>query len=202
MREHHPDIAFERYADDVICHCRSEAQATSLRRALEVRLGACKLELHPDKTKIVYCKDANRRGRYPQQRFDFLGYTFRTRSSMNRNGQRFVSFTPAVSDEAAKAMRLRMRRWKLHRHNDLALAEIAQWARPVLLGWVRYYGRFRPSALRDALRTLDNFLVRWARRKYKKLRHHCLRAWAWLHRVKARQPTLFPHWGPASAVGQ
>jgi len=202
MQEHHPDIPFERYADDVICHCRSEAQATSLRRALEVRLGACKLELHPDKTKIVYCKDANRRGAYPQQRFDFLGFTFRPRKAMNRNGELFVSYAPAVSETAAKAMRLRIRRWKLHHHNDLELVEVAQWARPVLLGWVRYYGRFRPSALRGALRTLDHFLVRWAQRKYKRLRGRTMQAWDWLRRIKARQPTLFAHWGLESTVGR
>src|SRR5690606_12597640 len=105
MQEHHPGIRFERYADDVICHCRSEAQANSLRQALEARLEACKLELHSDKTKIVYCKDANRRGSYPEHRFDFLGYTFRPRQSMNRKGKLFTSFAPAVSNASAKAMR-------------------------------------------------------------------------------------------------
>lgn len=114
MQEHHPSILFERYADDVVCHCRSESEALALRHALEGRLAACKLELHPDKTKIVYCKDANRRGNYPQQRFDFLGYTFRPRTAMNRSGELFVSFSPAVSEKAAKAMRMKIRRWKLH----------------------------------------------------------------------------------------
>ena len=202
MRENHPNIPFERYADDVICHCRSEAQVRSLREALEVRFAACKLELHPQKTKIVYCKDANRRGSYPDQRFDFLGYTFRPRRSMNRDGKLFVSFAPAVSDRAARAMRQTMRRWKLHHRNDLVLGEIAQWTRPVLLGWVRYYGRFQPSALRGALRTLDPFIVRWAQRKYKRLRGHPMRAWDWLRRLQASQPALFAHWVPASAVGR
>lgn len=202
MQEHHPGIPFERYADDVICHCRSEAQASSLRRALEVRLGACKLELHPDKTKIVYCKDANRRGSYPEQRFDFLGYTFRPRPSMNRNGKLFISFAPAVSNAAAKAMRERVRRWKLHLRNDLALADLAQWTRPMLLGWVRYYGHFYPSALGRALRTVNRFLIRWAQRKYKRLRGHQMRAWDWLNRLQARQPGLFPHWHLADTVGR
>lgn len=105
MKENNPDIPFERYADDVICHCRSEAQARSLRQALEARLAMCKLELHPQKTKIVYCKDTNRLNSHPEQRFDFLGFTFRPRQSMNRTGNLFVSFSPAVSDKAAKAMR-------------------------------------------------------------------------------------------------
>src|SRR5665213_1375 len=150
MKENHSNIPFERYADDVICHCRSEAQASSLRQALEARLAACKLELHPQKTKIVYCKDANRLDNHSEQRFDFLGFTFRPRQSMNRAGRLFVSFSPAISDKAAKAMRETVRRWKVHHRGDLALEKIARWTRPMLLGWVHYYGRFHRSALRGA----------------------------------------------------
>lgn len=202
MQEHHSDIPFERYADDAICHCRDQAQAHSLRAALDARLAACKLELHPQKTQIVYCKDANRTGDHPAQRFDFLGYTFRPRRSMNRNGKLFVSFAPAISDKAAKAIRQSMRRWKLHHRNDLALADIARWTRPFLLGWIRYYGRFHRSALRGALRTLDSFIVRWAQRKYKRLRGHTMQAWDWLRGLQARQPALFAHWITEAAVGR
>lgn len=202
MQEHYREIPFERYADDVICHCNSEAQARSLRGSLGVRFAECKLELHPEKTKIVYCKDANRQGRYPNHRFDFLGYTFRPRSAVNREGRLFVSFAPAVSDKAAKSMRHRMRRWRLHRRNDLSLEDIAEWTRPVLLGWIRYYGRFHPSALRCALRTLDHFIVRWARRKYKRFRRCTMRVWEWLRQLKARQPNLFVHWRPETVVGR
>lgn len=202
MQEHYPELPFERYADDIVCHCRSEAQARALREVLEARFEACKLELHPQKTKIVYCKDANRRGKYPNQQFDFLGYTFRPRSAKNRNGELFVSFAPAVSDKAAKSLRQRIRRWRLHRRNDLALEDLAQWTRPVLAGWVRYYGRFHPSVLCGALRTLDKFLVRWVQRKYRRLRNHYLQAWDWLRRVKARRPRLFAHWISEVAVGR
>jgi group II intron reverse transcriptase/maturase len=186
MKENHSDIPFERYADDIICHCRSEAQASSLRQALEARLTACRLELHPQKTKIVYCKDANRPDNQSEQRFDFLGFTFRPRESMNRTGRLFVSFSPAISDKAAKAIRETVRRWKLHHRGDLALEKIAQWARPVLLGWVRYYGRFHRSA----------------QRKYKRLRGHTKRAWDWLRGVKSRQPDLFAHWLIGAPVGR
>lgn len=202
MRRTYPGIVFERYADDVICHCRSEAQALELKQALEARLAECRLQLHPQKTKIVYCKDANRRGSYPVQQFDFLGYTFRPRRSKNRAGRLFVSFAPAVSSKAAKAMRQRVRGWRVHRRTDLALDELAQWIQPVVRGWVQYYARFYPSALRTALRTLDSFLVRWAQRKYKRLRGHTKRAWGWLMSVRARQPRLFAHWVPVSAVGR
>jgi group II intron reverse transcriptase/maturase len=202
MKRTYPEIVFERYADDVICHCRSEAQALELKQALEARFAECKLQLHPQKTKIVYCKDANRRGSYSVQQFDFLGYTFRPRRSKNRAGRLFVSFAPAVSSKAAKAMRQRVRGWRVHRRTDLALDEIAQWIQPVVRGWVQYYARFYPSALRTALRTLDSFLVRWAQRKYKRLRGHTKRAWGWLMSLRARQPRLFAHWVPQSAVGR
>jgi len=200
MSRKHPDIPFERYADDVICHCRSETQARLLREALEVRLATCKLELHPQKTKIVYCKDANRRGSYPAHEFDFLGYTFRPRRSKNRSGRLFTSFAPAVSNKAAKAMRQRMRGWRIQRRTDLDLDDIAQQIQPVVRGWVQYYAKFYPSALRCALRTLDHFLVRWAQRKYKRLRGHTKRTWGWLKSIRARQPDLFAHWVPVSTV--
>lgn len=202
MAAQYAGIPFERYADDIICHCRNEAQARALRDALGQRLRQWHLELHPHKTKIVYCKDANRRGRYHEQRFDFLGYTFRPRSSKNRTGQLFVSFAPAVSDKAATVIRHRIRRWRLHHRSDLALEEIARWTRPMVMGWAQYYGRFHASALRHAFRTLDTFLVRWAQRKYKRLRAHKAKAWHWLWRVYARQPALFAHWSMESAVGR
>ncbi|MCB2218197.1 MAG: group II intron reverse transcriptase/maturase [Desulfobulbaceae bacterium] len=202
LQKYHPETPFERYADDVICHCRSEKEAVALRHALEGRLGACKLELHPGKTKIVYCKDTNRRGTYPIHKFDFLGFTFRPRRAMNSKGKLFVSFSPAVSDKAAKAMRVQIRRWRLHRHNDLELAEVACWTRPKVLGWVRYYGRFQPSALLAALRTIDKFLVRWAQRKYKTFRGRTLKVWDWLRRMRAEQPELFPHWAVGRLAGR
>src|SRR5438874_2735469 len=199
MRREYPDILFERYADDAICHCRSEAQALELRQALEKRFADCKLQLHPQKTKVVYCKDANRPGHYPEQSFDFLGYTFRPRLASNRHGERFVAFIPAVSKQAVKKMRLSVRRWRMHRRNDLELAQIAAWVRPVLTGWVRYFGRFYPSKLQEELRTIDAFIVRWAIRKYKRFRGQTMAIWDWLRSLKRRDPALFAHWtlGPA-----
>lgn len=200
MRRKHPDIPFERYADDAICHCRSEARARDLRQALELRFAECELRLHPEKTKIVYCKDANRSGDYPEQSFDFLGYTFRPRMANNHHGERFVAFLPAVSKKAGKRMRLGVRRWRLHRRSDLSLEDVAVWVRPVLTGWVRYYGRFYPSKLREELRTIDAYIVRWAARKYKRFKGHTLATWDWLRSLKRRSPRLFAHWalGPAA----
>jgi RNA-directed DNA polymerase len=200
MRREYPDILFERYADDAICHCRSEAQALELRQALEKRFADCKLQLHPQKTKVVYCNDANRPGHYPEQSFDFLGYTFRPRVASNHHGERLVAFIPAVSKQAGKKMRLSVRRWRMHRRNDLELAQIAAWVRPVLTGWVRYFGRFYPSKLQEELRTIDAFIVRWAIRKYKRFRGHTMAIWDWLRSLKRRDPALFAHWSLGPAV--
>jgi RNA-directed DNA polymerase len=201
MDREFPDIPFERYADDAICHCRTEAQALELHQALKQRFAECHLQLHPQKTRIVYCKDANRIGTYPVRSFDFLGFTFRPRLAKNRNGKRFVSFIPAVSKTAGKRMRQSVRRWRLHFRSDLDLEAIAKWVRPVLSGWVRYYGRFYPSKLRDELRTIDVFIVRWAARKYKRFRGHTKATWEWLSSLRRRNPTLFAHWTLGATAG-
>jgi RNA-directed DNA polymerase len=194
MQRKYPHIPFERYADDAICHCASEAQALELRQALEQRFAACGLRLNPQKTKVVYCKDANRPGAYPERSFDFLGYTFRPRMASGRSRRRFVSFIPAVSDRAAKRMRQEVRRWRLHLRSDLELDDIAGWVRPILVGWVRYYGRFYPSRLREQLRTIDAFIVRWVSRKYRRFRGHTVMIWDWLRSLRRRNPNLFAHW--------
>jgi RNA-directed DNA polymerase len=146
MQREYPTIPFERYADDAICHCASEAQALELRQALDQRFAVCWLRLHPEKTKIVYCKDANRPGGGPERSFDFLGYTFRSRAAVGRNQKRFVSFIPAVSDKAAKRIRLEVRRRRLHLRSDLELDEIAGWTRPFLSGWCATTGGFTPRS--------------------------------------------------------
>ncbi|MFC4523823.1 reverse transcriptase domain-containing protein [Cupriavidus pinatubonensis] len=202
MQKHHPDVPFARYADDVICHCKSEAQARLLKQGLETRLAECKLDLHPEKTKIVYCKQANRHASYPLCQFDFLGYTFRPRSVRSQGGKLSVGFVPAVSNKAAKAMRQEMRRRSVLHRYDLSLTELADRTRPTLRGWIQYYGRFYRSALAQVLLAVDAALVRWAQRKYKPLRGRKRRAAAWLRDIKSRQPGLFAHWAVETTVGR
>jgi RNA-directed DNA polymerase len=194
MRLTYPAIPFERYADDVIVHCQSEQQAQAVKRAIEARLAQCKLELHPDKTKIVYCKDDNRRGSYPNEEFTFLGYTFRPRLSKNRRGQYFVNFSPALSKQAAAKIRREIKSWRLHLHSDKALDDLAQLWNPVLRGWINYYGRFYRSALRPVFRQFNHSLSRWAMRKFKRLHRRQRRAQYWLGRVAQREPRMFVHW--------
>jgi len=194
MQRHYPHIPFERYADDGLCHCRSLDEAEDLKTALQRRFAECQLELHPEKTKIVYCKDDDRYGEYPCTSFDFLGYTFRPRRSKNRRGKYFINFSPAISNRAAKAIRREIRRWKLPLRSDKDLEDLARMFRARIQGWINYYGAFYKSALYPTLQHLDRKLARWATRKFKRLRRHRRRAEQWLRQIAQRQLGLFPHW--------
>lgn len=194
MAKYHPNIKFERYADDILCHCVSEAQAQWLRRVLERRFAECGLKLHPQKTKIVYCKDEDRRGHYPNEQFDYLGYTFRARRSKNRWGSYFVNFSPAISNAAAKDIRQTIRDWQLGCRVDKRIDDLARMFNPMIRGWITYYGRYYKSALYPTLRYLDQRLARWARAKYKRLKRHRRRSEHWLRRVARRDRRLFAHW--------
>ena len=194
MRRNFGQIPFERYADDIVVHCRSEKQARMIKAAIEKRLNQCRLELHPGKTKIVYCKDASRKGNYPYEKFDFLGYTFRPRLAKDRHGGFFVSFLPAASTAAAKAMRKTIRNWRVHRMTDKSIKDLASMFNPVVRGWINYYGQFYKSALYRTLNQLNGALQRWAMRKYKKLRRRRRRAFYWLGRIARKKPYLFAHW--------
>jgi RNA-directed DNA polymerase len=204
MRRNHRWKPFERYADDIVVHCKTEWQARHIRESIEERLAECGLELHPEKTRIVYCKDARRRERYPNVQFDFLGFSFQPRRVKSRMGRFTVGFTPAVSRKAAKAMRNIIRSWHLHRRTEISLEELSQRVNPTLRGWVHYYGSYYRSALSRALVPLDYILVRWAMWKYKRLRGHIRRAASWLRRLRKRVPYLFAHWQMARkpAAGQ
>jgi group II intron reverse transcriptase/maturase len=194
MKRQYPQIPFERYADDGICHCRSKAEAERLRVAIEKRFAECGLELNLQKTKIVYCKEDGRRGNYPEQKFDFLGFTFQPRRAKNRKGNLFVGFMPAISNKAKKSICDTMRRWKMHRQTDKSLDDLARVVNPVVRGWINYYGSFYKSALYRTFQPLNNILVQWASRKYKRLRGYDQRANQWLQGVMHRQPKLFAHW--------
>jgi group II intron reverse transcriptase/maturase len=194
MRRNYPGIPFERYADDAICHCRSGDQAQALRASLEKRFAECGLRLHPEKTKIVYCKDDDRRGDYPNQKFDFLGYTFRPRLSRRWRGSFGVSFSPAASDKALKTIRQTVRSWTLHERSDKSLDDLARMFNSHIRGWINYYGRYYKSALYPTLRHIDRILARWAHRKFKSLRRHRRQTAHWIARVARRQPSLFAHW--------
>ena len=194
MRRNFPGIPFERYADDSICHCQTERQAELLKKAIQERFTNCGLELNESKTRIVYCKDYKRKIVYGSISFDFLGYTFRPRSVKRRDGKCFTGFTPAISNKAVKRIGERLRLWKVREWTLLRLEEIALKINPVVQGWISYYGKFYPSALRKVLYRLNIHLARWVRRKFKRYWHKTTRSIHWLGKVAKVRPELFAHW--------
>lgn len=194
MKKHYSHLLFERYADDIIVHCRTETEATSLKLAIESRLQKCGLKLHPDKTKIVYCQDINRRRKSTKTQFDFLGYAFRPRFARSRGGKFFVSFSPAISKQSANLIRQTMRKWKLHSKCNKTIEEIAIKINPILRGWINYYGRYHKTALYPIFKLLNRHLGKWATWKYKKLKGHPRRAMYWLGKIARAKPSLLAHW--------
>jgi hypothetical protein len=193
MAREFPAVVFERYVDDAVVHCVSERQAIDVMEAIGNRMEEVGLRLHPTKTRIVYCKDANRRGLYEQTSFTFLGFDFRARGARNRHGVTFPCFLPAISKEALKKISAEVRGWRIHRRMGHTLAQLARVINPIVRGWMRYYGAFYHSALDPLLRRINAYLVRWIRRKYKRLAgfnkaKRCFRG------ITQRYPRMFAHW--------
>jgi group II intron reverse transcriptase/maturase len=205
MQRTFPAVQFERYADDVLVHVASEEQAVTVLAAIRSRLEECKLELHPVKTRIVYCQDSDRRAEHENISFDFLGFTFQPRRAKNRWGRYFVSFLPAIGQKSAKAVRTTIREWRLaSTRNNQNLEDLARLVDPVVRGWMNYYGRFYRSKCILVLRHLNDALVAWACRKFKRFRRRERAATHWLGRIAQRQPNLFALWqlGVKPAAGR
>ena len=193
MAREFPGCPFERYADDAVVHCKSRRQAEYVRARIAARMVEVGLRLHPDKTRIVYCKDSNRREEHEHISFTFLGYAFRPREARRKDGKQFTSFSPAISPEALKAKSDRLRALRIHRHTDLSLNDLARWLNPIIAGWMNYYGRYYRSELEPLLQRVSTYLRRWARKKYKRLRT-VKRFKRWWTGLLEREPGLFAHW--------
>lgn len=189
-----PAVTFERYCDDAVIHCKSLEQARCVRDALGERLAEVGLELHPDKTRIVYCKDVDRRGTFEHTSFTFLGYTFRPRLARSKYGKNFLNFLPAVSKEAVKAIGREIRSWHIARRSDKSLNDLARMFNSIVYGWINYYGRFYKSMLYPVLRRINEHLMRWAMRKYKRLKRRERKAKQIFAEIARRSPRLFAHW--------
>lgn len=194
MGRNNPRTPWARYADDGLAHCRSKEEAEQLKQCLRERFAECGLELHPDKTRIVYCSDDDRKASNEETSFDFLGYTFRPRRARNYRGKYFVSFLPAISNTAAKALRRKIHDWRMHLKPDKSIEDLSRMFNPIIRGWINYYGRFYKSQLYAVLRYLNRALVQWVRRKYKRYENHRRNAEHWLGGLSRREPRLFAHW--------
>jgi RNA-directed DNA polymerase len=188
-----PGCPFERYADDAVVHCRAEAQAEAVLDALRNRMGQVGVRLHPGKTRIVYCKDGRRCGSYERTEFTFLGFAFRARGMRAGHGDVFTGFGPAAGKDAIKKMSEQVKSWRLHRLTGHAIGEIGHAINPVIRGWMQYYGRFYKSELYPLLYRINDYLVRWMRKKYRRLRPLKRAEEAW-KRLISQYPILLPHW--------
>jgi group II intron reverse transcriptase/maturase len=193
MKRNHPNIPWCRYADDGLAHCRTYRDAERLLTALESRFKECGLALHPNKTRIVCCNVRNRD--YAIKSFDYLGYTFRPRPVKNRREQRvFVGFTPGVSKDAVQKMKRETKRQKWHLRSDLSLEQISQQFNPMLKGWTTYYGKYSSQALSPIAKHVNMKLIKWARRKYKHLKRHKIRAIKYIQRIADNNVKMFATW--------
>lgn len=194
MKRTYSQCPFARYADDAVVHCRSQKQAEDVMQAIASRLEECGLTMHPEKSKIVYCRQSKRTKVYPIVQFTFLGFTFRPRIAKNKQGGYFTGFLPAVSDTALKRMRQTVRSWRLHRRTQATLQELAWQYNSTIRGWMNYYEAFYKSEMHELYEYLDKKLVQWVRRKHKTLARHKQRSADWLDKMKDKLPGLFVYW--------
>jgi len=194
MERNFPQNPFARYADDGVIHCRHLNEAQAVMQSIALRLSECGLEMHPEKSKIVYCKDSNRTGVYPHVKFTYLGFTFRPREAKSKKNRIFSSYLPGASDNAMKRMRQTIRGWRLHRQTEETLDMLAGKCNATIRGWWNYYGAFYKKGMYRLFQYLDRKLELWARRKYKTLSRHKRRSVEWLSKMKVDFPRLFIHW--------
>ena len=197
-----PHLRWCRYADDGLVHCRTEKEARAVWIALNSRMAECCLELHPTKTKIVYCRDGRRKGKFENVAFDFLGYGFRPRSVKGPASQRMLcGYTPAVSKPALNAMRSKIRSMTLRKRTEVTLDDIARELNPITRGWIAYYGRYTRSALYPLVRYIDQTLAVWIKRKYKRFHRRLGQAREFLTKIARESPRLFVHWQLGASGG-
>lgn len=195
LEQTHPTVSYVRYADDAILHCRNKAQAEEVLITLKERMLKCGLELHPEKTKLVYCKDYRRQETHETVKFDFLGYSFQPRSTMSkRTGKLFLGFDCAISISSKKRIADKMKELNIDRLSHKSIVGVAQFLEPFIRGWINYYGRFRLTALKPIFQLLRKRLVMWARKRYKRYKTRLNKAYDWLKRIKEQFPNLFYQW--------
>ncbi|MGS2742302.1 group II intron reverse transcriptase/maturase [Halomonas sp. LS-001] len=194
ISQHFPAIEWCRYADDGLLHCSTQRQARFLLHSLHERFRECGLELHTEKTKIVYCQDHRRASNHTHTSFDFLGYTFKKRVVKGRSGELFLGFCPGISRPSIQGIIEKVRKWRIGQRTDLSITDIAGFINPYLHGWWNYYGRYYRSLMYRVARYVNQRLVRWAMRKFKHLRGRKKKTIATLERLVKVRPKLFAHW--------
>lgn len=188
-------VAFTRYADDVILHCNTKTHAEQTLKSVHQRMGSVGLELHPQKTKIVYCRDYKRKGNHPTVKFDFLGYSFQPRTAYSKKkGNLFLGYDCAISIGSRKRIADKLEELNVNKLTFKSIVGVAQYLNPMIRGWVHYYGKFKMYELTKVFRLLSKRLVWWARKRYKRYKTSIRKGYKWLATVRKQFPTLFYHW--------
>ena len=195
LEQNHPNVEYVRYADDAILHCKTKTEAEQTLAALDERMKACGLELHPEKTKQVYCRDYRRQNTYETVKFDFLGYSFQPRSTKSKQtGKLFLGFDCAISISSKKRIADKLEDLKIDRLNFKSIVGVSLYLEPFIRGWINYYGKYRITELKPVFLLLRQRLVWWARKRYKRYKTNMVKAYRWLDRVQKQFPNLFYQW--------
>lgn len=200
MEMNYPDCPFERYADDAIVHFKTLSKAEEVRKSLDTRMNEIGLELHPEKTRIAYCKDEDRKGDYPITDFEFLGYMYKAMYIKCRDGKMRNNFICYVSKQSGKAFRDKIKALEIHKRTGSTIQMISEMLNPLIRGWMNYFSKYNPSAMQYTLMIIERRIVRWAMSKYKHFRGRRKRAEKWLSQVKEREPKLFAHWNLGKSI--
>lgn len=193
--KHYPQIAFVRYADDVIVHCNTENEAKQVLEAIRERLKECRLRLNEEKTKLVYCQDfRNREKNDYRKKFDFLGFTYKPASCRSKRGGKFLGYVFAISKAAQTRIVTGWKKQNFHRRSTLTIQEIAMIINPQMIGIIRYYGKYKKWTLQKLIRHFHHQLAKWVLSKYKGLRGSYSKAYKWIEETKVSYPNMFYHW--------
>jgi len=194
LGKHYPEIAFVRYADDMVIHCSTEAETKQMLTAIRLRLAECKLSLSEEKTKMVYCRDYRRVQQDYGKKFDFLGFTFKPRTLPSKRGGLFVGYGCAISQKAQTRVIQVWKELNLHRRSDLTIQDIANEVNPQMRGVIKYYGKYKLWELQRLMRHFEFRLAKWVLNRYRKFKGSYEKAYGWINEMKVSYPGMFYHW--------
>lgn len=197
MSTEFPSCPFERYADDIVLHAKSKKQALFVLSRIKERMQQCKLNLHPAKTKIVFCPSTRRKT--PQgeaQQFDFLGFTFRPRKVVTRSGKISFGFLPGISVKSTKRIVEHLRSLKINAWSNRSLTHLSKALGPMIRGWLQYYGKVSRYGMTTLFYRVNARIIKWAYRKFRRFKKikSLYAAKKWIQSIAKSYKYLFPHW--------
>jgi len=185
---------FERYADDIVIHCSSKEEAEQLLEGLKTRMQEFELTLHPEKTKIVYCKNYQRTEKHDCESFTFLSYSFQPRTVKDKFGRakRLLVFSAAICNAAKTDIRSKIREVLHTQWSTQTLEWFAFKLNPKIRGWINYYTRFHRDEAQGVFYYLNELIRKWMKNTYK------IRGKDKLYKkyqlIQSQNPSLFYHW--------